>query len=434
MSIVLILLLLCCMGLVATRGAEVRARAPALDSDTDPDSDSAIAKKKKLIAVVHPGPGKTGTSHFQGFLVNAEETLLSHNVSIWPDLHPSYLKCKAEGLLMNKKAEMFKGKVKQLAHYYKFYRICPAMQVAMRDSIRQSAKQGRHVVLSSEGLLINHAAAINILDMLVSEGYQLYGLVTYRFYLNWFISRYGEEIKRSSITSTENKSIKQIEASLLSDYLKKCWKDFLNPHIIDEFYGIIAKYPGFQFRVVDLYGIGAANYNFERLAVCDLLGIECSLLLSEFEKMKSISAHESESEDAIHARQTVFIFYKYAQRENCTMSLSYGDGSERESGRSFLKSMMKSIMNSPTCSLRPVDINSYARRSLELDHNLRTRYSDSFVFGNASVNARKVSPLPIIMEVDEYAAMRTGPCLTAMRQYLATARSKGLCLQKFDRF
>ena len=395
-----------------------------------PLPSSLTPRRKNLIAVVHPGPGKTGTTHFQTFLVKSEKALLTKGVAIWPDLNPSFKKCKADHLL-KESAEISKSRAKQLAFYYMYYEKCRGMQEAMREFIRESAKRGRHVVLSSESLLAgNSGGIINILDMLVAEGYQLYGLITYRFYLSWFISRYGEHIKTHSITSKDHIPHSQLDAPLLSDYFKSHWDIFLNPHPIDIFNDTLSKYPRFQLRIVDLYGMIAANYDFERYVLCDVLGVECVSSSSIFEKMNRISAHESESEQTIHSRQRVFVFYKYAQLVNCTMKLS----EKHSNGRIFLKSIMSS-WNSSTCSLRSVNISSYARHSLELDLNFRIRYGSSFAFGNASANARKITPLPVHMEVDPSVAMRRGSsCQTTLRQYMTESRRKGLCHKKRELF
>mmetsp|Transcript_19093 Transcript_19093/g.31954 ORF Transcript_19093/g.31954 Transcript_19093/m.31954 type:complete len:407 (+) Transcript_19093:132-1352(+) len=374
--------------------------------------------KKQLIALVHPGPGKTGSTHFQTFLVQEERALLKNNIAIWPELRSSYEKCVPKLVAIS---GVLRSRVKALASYHTYYKTCPQVQETLRSFINSSSLYGRHIILSSESLQAGDKSILNILDMLTAANYQIHGLFSYRFHMNWFISRYGEHIKTHSLSSKLYvRHSDKIEVSLFSDYLRSHWDLYMNHHSVDQFYEVLSKYPGFDLSIIDLYGTSAAGKVFEAVALCDATGLLCEN--SIFSKSKTITAHESETQDTIYARQGVLIFDHLAKTLNCTINTELNS-----KGKKFLYALMPR-WNVTACPLRSVNISSYTQKSIDFDQDVRRRYEQHFIYGNATANELKVNPLPVVQEVDPKESMKRGsPCHIMMRSYLSEARKQGLC-------
>lgn len=384
----------------------------------------STSQSRKLMAIFHPGPGKTGTTHFQSFLVKYENVLLAHNYAIWPDLYPAFKKCKNEGTLSTGDV-MFRLKVKQLSFYYKFFDRCNYIQNTIRAFIQESAQQNRSVIFSSETFLASPAGVMNIMDMLLAENYQIHGLITYRFYINWFISRYGEHIETHSITSKGAGHGKHVDSAQLSDYVKQFWGVYSQPHSIDEFYKILSTYPDFRLSIIDLYGIAAAKKEFEDVVLCEIGGVLCGdSLLGGGDR--NITSHESESAMKKIQRQMTFLFHEYAVRSNCSMDIT-----GRSHGRTleFLTSVMSTWdPDSLPCPLTQVNLSLQTDLSLAIDLDLRSRYGQYFVHGNPAANSLKATTISAQMEPD-YAALstRNDTCRQAMRSHLARAKKAGVC-------
>jgi hypothetical protein len=382
---------------------------------------ASTSNNTKLVALFHAGPGKTGTTHLQASLVQSEDKLLKHNFSVWPDLYPAFQKCKIDGLLPPS-AGMINMREKTLAFYHTYFEICPSIQRLVLQFIQKSAKLKQNVIFSSETFLSYSPAVKSIMDMLAAEDYQIHGVMVYRFPLSWFISRYGEAIKTSSITSKENIPSHQHCAPLLSDYLSTHWKKYFKPHQMQDFSKGLSTYPDYRLSIVDLYGSNAAKKDLNYVFLCEIAGILCDE--SEmFEELKSLQLHDSEPQAVITERQMGFLFAEFALQRNCTMVFS----EKKSKAREFLRKILNRHKWKEPIPVRAVNISEYANLSLEIDRNCRSEYGKYFVNGNAEANALKVQPLPVVMEVDREAALGK-QWRQEMRSHLRTARKKGLCI------
>jgi hypothetical protein len=239
--------------------------------------------------------------------------------------------------------------------------------------------------------------------------------------MSWFISRYGEHIKTHSISSWGYvRRVNQYHVSFFSDYLTSHWDVYMKPNSLDQFYTFLLKYPGFRLSVVDLYGSIAAGKLFEEVALCVATGLTCDRSL--FDNSNTITAHESESLETIYARQGVIMFDIYARKLNCTINSEMNT-----KGKRFFMELMPR-WNVSACPVTPVNVASYARKSIEIDRDFRRRYSQFFVEGNVTANEMLVNPLPVVHDIDRQVAMSRGSeCNVNMRRYLSEARNQGLC-------
>lgn len=378
--------------------------------------------KKKLVALFHAGPGKTGTTHLQAFLMKTEKLLQKKNYTLWPNLYSSFLDCISSGTLSPSEA-MMNDRLKTLAFYNKYFKRCIPMQNTLRHFIRDSAKHNLNVIFSSETFLSFSPGVKNIMDMLRAENYQIHGVMTYRFPLSWFISRYKEEIKTSSITSRESNPLDQLTDLIFSEYLKKRWNVYFQPHPFTAFYQGLSTYPDFRLSIVDLYGTVAVKRDLSYVFLCKIAGIMCHS--PKYTKLIALKSHTSESQTEIVERQLGFVFAKFASERNCHLSFSEKHGKARK----FLYNKRKW---STTIPQRSVNISAYAQLSVEMDRNFRTHYGEYIINGNAEANALQVSPLPVVMEVDREAVVgeSKGRFFMEFRSRLVLARKKGLCQQK----
>jgi hypothetical protein len=380
-------------------------------------SAEGASAAKNLVALFHPGPGKTGTTQFQNFLVKSELTLLEEGVAVWPDLYPAFELCQQENILSSYDY-MFIEKDKQLSFYYKYSNKCLPIRKAIQTFIQDSAKNNKHVVLSSETFLASEDGVRNILDMLVAENYQIHGVITYRFYMSWFISRYGEFIKTQSITSIEHNPINQLAAPLFSDYLAEYYDQYINPHVVERFYSIVSSYSGFRYSIIDMYGTSAAGKDITEVMICDILGVLCGSKI--FGELKRNHVHEAESARTIHSRQAAFLFVEKVAESNCTMDFS----ANQSNSRLFLEKTMLIWGNATKIPLRQVDLSRSAQVSLDVDTRLRKQFEKYFMNGNAAVNALKM--LQEIKEVNRDAVVGNGRWrMFLMRSLLDYARKHG---------
>ena len=375
----------------------------------------------KLIALFHPGPGKTGTTHLQSFLMKTEQLLQVHNYAVWPNLYPAFQECKKDGSLLPSE-RMLERREKQLHIYYKYFDRCLPIQNTIRKFIQNSAKLRHHVIFSSETFLASKDCVKNIMDMLTTENFQIHGVISYRFPLSWFISYYNQEIAFNSITSRENNPKQQLSAPLFSEFLQSTWNHVLTVHKIKIFMDILSSYPDFRLSIIDLYGTVAAQKDVTYVFLCEIAGIMCDNPI--FEELKSLHSHFSEKKSVIIERQMGFIFANFASMHNCTFSFSE-KGSE---SRIYLRRILQRHKWTGRIPQQSVNISEYAQLSLEMDRNLRSDYGKYFINGNAEANALQVTPLPVMMEVDRVVVSSHVQWLDQMTHHLTVAKKKGLCL------
>lgn len=378
------------------------------------------AAETKPVALFHAGPGKTGTTHLQALLVQHEATLLEHNFAVWPNLYDAFRLCKSDGRLHSSDG-MMATREKTLAFYYLYYERCPPMQNRVRVFIQDSARLNQNVIFSSETFLSFSPAVKNLLDMLNAENFQIHGVVGYRFPLNWFISRYGEEIKTFSITSRESRPSQQISAPLLSDYLGSHWKKQVVSNHLKIFYKGLSMYPSHVLSIIDLYGTIAAKKEIYFVFLCEVAGVMCN---STQKDMKDLQTHESESQSMVYKRQMAFLFAEYAARHDCKMDFAQKKSKARELMRSIVTNQEGKEASIP---LRSVNLTRYALLSLDMDRKFRAAYGKHFVNGNAEANAMKVRPPPSIQEVDRAAVFGRRRWRRVMVGHLKAAQRRGLC-------
>lgn len=379
-----------------------------------------VKRNSPIVAFFHPGPGKTGTTHLQSFLVSAEDALLKENFAIWPDLYPAFLTCKRDGSLSNADSMLtFRGK--QLSVYYKYFGKCKAIRNAVHSFIRKSAKLNRNIIFSSETFLASEAGVRSIMDVLKAENYIIHGVISYRFSLNWFISRYNEEVTFQSISSAEMLNPKaQLGKSLFSEYLVNNWVYMFKRHKIQAFYDILSSYASYRFSVIDLYGTVAAGKELTEVFLCNVANVLCGN--SKFEELKQLRLHQSESAINITERQMNFVFNEYAGTSNCTMDFSH----KGSAARKFLVATMLKHRWKERIPVRLVNISAYAQNSLLIDEDLRGRFGKYFINGDPAANFKKINPLPIVVEVDRNIVTK-GHWLVKMKSRLQIARKKKLC-------
>ena len=375
---------------------------------------------KELVAYIHPGPGKTGTTHLQAFMIETEKTLLENDFAVWPDLTAPFEQCKSNGSL-GKYESMSQSRIKHLSIYYKYFKKCPLIQDTMREFIQHSAKSGRNIILSSETFLASHEAMKNILDMLLSEKYVIHGILTYRFSLNWMLSLYKEEVSWRSIASPEKSPSAQMSRLLLSDFMSKKWDQYLSTHVIYIFHNLLATYADTRFSILDLYGTEAAQEHLSFAFLCQAMRALCDKTLHE--KHKDLKVHPSESQSVIDEKQVAFVFVKFALRKNCSMNFS-----ERNSpARKFIREIINRRKWGMKPPLRRVNVSHYAELSLAIDKKLRQEFLQNFVNGNVGANEMKVKPIPIVEEVDENFVSNAHNWVNSMTKRLGFASKKGLC-------
>ena len=97
-------------------------------------------------AIVHIGPPKTATTHFQAMLVKYNSQYLSKaGFSIWPELTADGLHCKTKNF----------SREKQMAHIALIMRnltVCPPMMATMQHFMKRSLASNTSIILSSEQL------------------------------------------------------------------------------------------------------------------------------------------------------------------------------------------------------------------------------------------------------------------------------------------
>ena len=371
------------------------------------------------VAYIHPGPGKTGTTHLQGFLVASEKTLLDNNLAMWPDLYPAFQQCKEDGSLKPTDAMYSNRRDKQLKFYSDYYKRCRPMQSVIRQFIQDSFKLNRNLIFSSESFDTK-----SILEMLREANYQIHGIIVYRFPLSWFISRYKETIKTSSITSKEYKPHTQLSTLTFTEYARSKWKHYFGDlHSVDMFFRSLTPYPGHGFSIIDLYGGAAANKDLKYMVFCEVMGILCES--SIFEEMKTLQAHDSETDAVVMERQMAFHFVRFAATasQNCSLDFSKTKGRARH----FLQNR---VMNNWKVKIpqRPAsNISQYVKQSLEMDTKLRNKYEQYFIHGNATANALKAKPVPSVMEVDSYVVDSKQEWRREMHDFVLLAKKMGVC-------
>ena len=371
-----------------------------------------------LVAYIHPGPGKTGTTHIQAFMISSESTLLQNNLALWPDFYSSFLQCKNESLLPSS-AKMWSKRDKQLAYYGKFFHRCPYMQQTIHAFIKESYKLKRNIFFSSESL--TPIGRKDIIDVLVNEGYVIHGIVVYRFPLSWFISRYRELIHTHSISSPENEPRNQNISINFSEYLLHDWDVRFRKHFIDIFQESLSRYTGHRLSIVDMYGTEAAGFDITYALVCQVIGILCES--NSFQQYIDKDAHAGKEQHEIIERQMAATFAKYASNSDCHMVFT----NMRGLARRFLHDNVMHKWKGTIPLRLAMNLKRYANKSIEIDKSLRVRHRDLFVNGNAEANAMKANPLPEVLEVDEEAVLSSKEWQQQLYRRLMSAKKKGLC-------
>ena len=142
----------------------------------------------KPIALIHVGPPKTATTHFQSVLVKFRQDYLnSRDYDIWPDLMIDQKNCELTPYHREKQMANFARVLRNTVH-------CPQVENTMKSFLKSSLAKKRSIILSSEifwtVLLSNPAALFDYLD-----GFHIHIVLTYRLHSNILISTFDELIK-----------------------------------------------------------------------------------------------------------------------------------------------------------------------------------------------------------------------------------------------
>ena len=92
-------------------------------------------EKRNLVAYVHVGPRKTGTTQIQSFVVTTDKILLENDLAIWPDMSSSHNICLKNGNFQQER-NLSSIRTKHMAFYERHAKECPRMRSEFEKCIR----------------------------------------------------------------------------------------------------------------------------------------------------------------------------------------------------------------------------------------------------------------------------------------------------------
>ena len=381
--------------------------------------------KRELIAYLHGGPGKTGTTHIQSTVVQNEKSLLMANLAIWPDFASSIKRCFSDGLLNTNLQVGSHSRVKQLSFFFMNCNECVYLQHAFSEFVKESAKSNRKIFLSSEIMLFKRNSLDTVIKLLMSHGYMIHGIMTYRFQLSWTLSLYKEWTSYNSIASKEKQPSIQQMHSLLSEFLKEEWNDSFGLGPIYFFHDMLMNYSNSKFSVVDYYGVEALEKPFSYVFLCEIMGVFCHSDMHSNIKT-SHATHMSEEEGDIIEKQMIFVFANYAENNNCSLDFQ----TIHSDTRKFVATLARKYEWGKSAPRRNVDLSRYAKLAVENDKRLREKLGVFLLNANETANLHIADILLTVDEVDQDSMYHDKSWISILNEAVSEVKTKGLCLQR----
>ena len=425
--LLLLLLLLVCLllGNNVVMGSNVNIR----NNNNDLKLKNITKKRSsdELVAYLHAGPGKTGTTHIQAIVIHIRGSLLKEKVAIWPNFEQSIIKCESEGY-MSATGPGSNSKVKKLSFFFSHYDRCVYLREEFAAFVENAAKLHQNIFFSSEGMQRNHDSLRAVIGVLNSQGYVIHGVMTYRFQLNWIISFYHQQLRRQSILSKEADPSTQLLNATLSEYLNTKGPHLMGYSSIVSFHELLMEFPHSRFSVVDFYGVIASKKPLSFVFLCEIMGVVCQIRIHK--ELDGLKTNDSDEQDVIFEKQVAFAFMKFAAGRNCTL-----DFSQRNSPtRNYFINIAKKHDWGAKAPLHEVPVARYAHLSLDIDRNIREKFHENFINANGTANAVNVNPLPVVLEVDTDNIYANKTWIKEFTDVVRSVSTKRMCLRmSYDR-
>ena len=374
----------------------------------------------KMVAYLHAGPHKTGTSSIQATVIHARKTLLNYKLAIWPDFHNPIKQCFSDGYLTENEPGK-DSKVKQLAFVFRYYHKCIHLQHHFAQFVSQSANRKHNIFISTEAMLPELSVVRSMIRLLISNNYIIHGIMSYRFHLNWAISYYNQLVIHRSIVNKELVPKEYRQSSLLSEYLMKEFHKGINHHKIILFRNILLQYNHYQFSVIDYYGTEASKKPLLHALLCEIVGVICDDMA--YKGLYSYHINDSKDYADIIEKQMAFVFVKFAMKHNCSLKIFEKDNRARLAVTKIAKDYSWRL-HAP---LRVVNMTHFARHSLEIDRKMRETLGSMFVNANETANSLKVNTYPVMQEVDDDFINHNDTWIGYMMDLVSSMHTNGFC-------
>lgn len=365
------------------------------------------------IMMLHVGPHKTGTTHFQSFLVDNEKELKSHKILIWPKVYPTMQKCMTSTPSLREQ-QTFRGGRKELTSFFPFFSQCPSFHRLITEFVTQAARRRETVIFCHEewaGQMLENPAAVESFMALASAHFRVHVVMNYRLSVNRYVSVYNEMMKPSLRRG-------YIEGNkwlcLFSDFMSFSESPAsFYPRVIAAYRGLTDSHPNADLTVVDYYGVGATtggekmDLNF--VMMCKILGVFCGkgrIFSSD------IGANPSVQEAPL---QMAMLFIAYADRRNCKVP---------QENVTFITSLYTHGWQGDI-PMVDVDLSEVASVSLREDASLRQVYQSHFLLPNRTANVAQAKWKHA--EVSERAVSADPRWQSQFSDLLRSHRAQGLC-------
>jgi hypothetical protein len=384
--------------------------------------------------LLHVGPHKTGTTHFQEYLIKryTKQTLQKHNIDIWPNFYEIMCECIDKGLpnLNTSSKKLHWTRNKLLTHFISLWTFCPRFHQNIETFLLKSSIDQKTIVFCHEdwaGDVLLHAEKYKSFFEVVAKYFRIQVVINYRLPVNRYVSIYNEVLK--STLSNGYWTNSDTRFKLFSDFFNsktnadgshgviKNQIDFYR-NVIEQYSTIISKYNHSSISIIDYYGVRARESEGVRLdlnyvIMCRILGVMCQRKKA-FSDLSTIGANPSVPEAPL---QMAVLFVSYAWQNNCV--LPQGSGK-------LVSSLMHHKWDSATpIPLAIVNMSAFTVASLLEDLHLRKTYGANFLIGNRTANVLQATMYHT--EVDHDAVFKDKKWQNQFSTLLDNYRTKGLC-------
>lgn len=364
--------------------------------------------------LLHIGPHKTGSSHFQSYLVENEKQLKRNKILIWPNIYPSLRHCQdTEPSLQGEM--MHRARSKQLTNFLSFFYKCSSFKRMLSDFLIHSSREEESVIFCHEqlaGQVLEDPAVVKSFMSLASVYFRVHVVINYRLSVNRYVSTYNELIKASLRRgySAHDKTF-----HLFSDFSALIPKNHATfySNVIATYKELTDSLPNSRITIVDYYGVvartGDDQMDLNFVIMCKILRVYCD---KKHIFSSDIGANPSVREAPL---QMAMLFIAYARSKHCEPPHSNG---------SFVNFLYTHSWQDEI-PLAESDLSAFTVLSLHEDLILRKLYGPRLLMANRTANeaaAKWSHPEANSSAVEEGVRWRN-----QFSDILLSLRAQGLC-------
>ena len=296
-----------------------------------------------------------------------------------------------------------------MARFFNFLRSNFTEEVQFGQQILNFTSQVRKrkgdLLISSENLSILELSKLITLAKFF-DGFQITVVMVYRIFACRVLSLFNQVAK-----TTKNEDY-TFSSALLYRYMDTHW--------VEDFDDLVTKFSKLfgikNIKIIDYYGVQAANKNIAQVFLCEVFNISSACALKGLSNNLLNNDVRINSRVDLHKKQLTSVFQLYAAANNC----SYRDHEHRY----FIRNNI--VWQNPPPPLAS-NFTFLKRYSLFSDKNIREKYAKNILYGNRTANEEAMGRELIYDEINPLSSSMPAAFMSEMKAVLKQVRQKRFC-------